>query len=67
MFGRVLAAALARARDNGELCPDRDPADVAAALIDAFRGALARARVYEQSQPLDLFFATTAEWLTRAG
>lgn len=63
----ALAATLGRARASGEISADRHPADVAAALIDAFQGALVRRRVYGHSQPLDLFFETTFGALTGTG
>ncbi|PRI15161.1 TetR/AcrR family transcriptional regulator [Mycobacterium shigaense] len=62
----ALTGALSRARDSGEIPSDRDPAEVAAALVDAFQGALARARVYGHSGPLDLFFVTALGALTGA-
>lgn len=62
----ALAAALTRARDAGEVATDREPADLAAALVDSFEGAVGRARVTGHSQPLDTFISTTVEVLTHA-
>jgi len=61
----VLAAVLVRARDAGELSTSRAPADLAAALVDGFEGAVARSRATGALDPLDVFLAVTLEELTR--
>jgi TetR/AcrR family transcriptional repressor of nem operon len=61
----ALTAALSRAREAGELSTDRAPADLAAALVDGFEGAVARSRAAGALGPLDLFLAVTLEELTR--
>ena len=54
-----VASVLARARDACEIDRGHDPEDLAAALVDGFQGAVARARVTSDSRPLDLFLSQT--------
>jgi len=54
-----VASVLARARDACEIDRGHDPGDLAAALVDGFQGAVARARVTSDSRPLDLFLSQT--------
>lgn len=61
----ALTAALVRARDADELSAGRDPADLAAALVDGFEGAVARSRATGAPGSLDVFLAVTLEELTR--
>jgi TetR/AcrR family transcriptional repressor of nem operon len=58
-----VASVLSRARDAGEIDPGSDPQDLAAALIDGFQGAIARARVTCDSRPIDLFLSQTIQML----
>jgi len=58
-----VASVLSRARDAGEIDPGHDPEDLAAALVDGFQGAIARARVTCDSRPLDVFLSQTIQTL----
>jgi TetR/AcrR family transcriptional repressor of nem operon len=58
-----VASVLARARDAGEIDPGHDPEALAAALVDGFQGAVARARVTSDSRPLDVFLSHTIPML----
>jgi TetR/AcrR family transcriptional repressor of nem operon len=55
----AMTEALIRARNAGEIASDHPPAELAAALVDGFQGALGRARVTGNSQPLDTFLSVT--------
>ena len=61
----ALTAALIRARDADELSSGREPADLAATLVDGFEGAVARSRATGSLDPLDVFLAVTLQELTR--
>lgn len=61
----ALTAALIRARDADELSTSRAPADLAAALVDGFEGAVARSSATGVLDPLEVFLAVTLEELTR--
>ena len=61
----ALAEVLTRARDAGEIVSHREPAELAAALVDAFQGAIARKRATGSSSPLDVFLDVTLAELTR--
>jgi TetR/AcrR family transcriptional regulator, transcriptional repressor for nem operon len=61
----ALAQVISRGRDNGEIATSVDPSAVAAALVDGFQGALARARVSGESRPLEVFLSTTMDTLCR--
>jgi TetR/AcrR family transcriptional regulator, transcriptional repressor for nem operon len=59
----ALAGLVDVAQVAGEIHSDVDPANVAAALVDGFEGALARAQVTGEGGPLDNFMRTTLEAL----
>ena len=61
----ALTGALSRARETGEISSIRDPAELAAALVDGFEGAVARTRATGESDPLDVFLTLTLAELTR--
>ena len=62
----ALTAVLERASAAGELGTDRSPSDIAAALVDSFEGAVARARATQHWDPLMNFMAVTFVALTHA-
>lgn len=61
----ALSVALSRARDDNEISSERDPVELAGALVDGFEGAVARARATGVPDPLDVFVTVTLAELTR--
>lgn len=61
----ALATVMSRARDAKEIVSERDPVELAAAMVDAFEGAIARKRATGSSNPLDVFLNVTLAELTR--
>jgi TetR/AcrR family transcriptional regulator, transcriptional repressor for nem operon len=62
-----LAHVLQEAQDRGELSPELDPDQTAAFLIDAYEGALVRAKVEEDTAPLRRFTSIMLERLLSPG
>jgi TetR/AcrR family transcriptional repressor of nem operon len=54
-WSAALSACLREAQDRKELALDRDSSQLAAALIDAFEGAVMRAKVERSKSPFDDF------------
>lgn len=61
----ALTAVLSRARAAGEIPAISEPADLAAALVDGFEGAIARTRATGLPDPLRVFVTVTLAEFTR--
>jgi TetR/AcrR family transcriptional repressor of nem operon len=59
----AVADALSQAQDAGDLDPSFDPSALGAYLVDAYEGAVARAKVTRDRAPLDAFLTTTFDVL----
>ena len=54
-WSNALSECLREAQACGELSTDRDPGQLAAAMIDAFEGAVMRSKVERSRAPFDIF------------
>jgi TetR/AcrR family transcriptional repressor of nem operon len=62
-WGKAVADCLVAAKKAGELPAQIDPRTFGAYLVDAYEGAVARAKVSHRREPLDAFLATTFDVL----
>jgi TetR/AcrR family transcriptional repressor of nem operon len=62
-WSAAVAATLEEAQSAGELDPALDAATLGAYIVDAYEGAVARAKVSGDRAPLDAFLATTFDTL----
>lgn len=62
-WSAAVAATLLQAQDAGELAPSLDTTALGAYIVNAYQGAVARAKVTGDRAPLDTFVTTTFDLL----